>query len=288
MVYDHDTMRVATATTGDFVDWKGIAFDGSHGTHTGLTGERHFVNPAGPGWASPEGRWDDDARLRRQRRTALRAAAARVGAVSRDSICTAARCSHRRGHRRNARPRIARLAGLRHDAGIHRTLNVAAATKPLVLRVAPDSVSVVLRGRGQLRKEGGFWVASLPGGAKTRLFISRADAASLDALARTVTAAARPRAAHPAADRRGTQEVTTTIRAGKDDGAVHRGHFPLPEQNPWQSWMRPGGFDFTPDGKAAMVAMWNGDVWRVDGLMSPAPHNCAGGASRAGFFSRSA
>jgi hypothetical protein len=30
MVYDHDTMRVAAASTGAFVDWKGIAFDGSH------------------------------------------------------------------------------------------------------------------------------------------------------------------------------------------------------------------------------------------------------------------
>ena len=59
MIYDHDTMRVALATTGDFVDWKGIAFDGSHGTHTSLSGERHFVNPAGPGWASPKGSWDD-------------------------------------------------------------------------------------------------------------------------------------------------------------------------------------------------------------------------------------
>src|ERR1051325_9286267 len=59
LVYDHDTMRAAAATTGDFVDWKGIAFDGSHGTHTSLSGERHFVNPVGPGWASTEGQWDD-------------------------------------------------------------------------------------------------------------------------------------------------------------------------------------------------------------------------------------
>jgi hypothetical protein len=35
MLYDHDTMRVAAAWTGDeFVDWKGIALDGSHQTHT--------------------------------------------------------------------------------------------------------------------------------------------------------------------------------------------------------------------------------------------------------------
>src|SRR6188474_3763876 len=36
MVYDHDTMRVAAASTGDFVDWKGIAFDGSHNKHLAL------------------------------------------------------------------------------------------------------------------------------------------------------------------------------------------------------------------------------------------------------------
>jgi hypothetical protein len=35
--------------------------------------------------------------------------------------------------------------------------------------------------------------------------------------------------------------------------------------------MRPGGFDFTPDGRGAFVATWNGDVWRVDGIREPAP-----------------
>src|SRR5688572_14858225 len=59
IIYDHDTMRVAAATTGSFIDWKGIAFDGSHGTHTSLIGDRHFVNPSAPGWASPDGKWDD-------------------------------------------------------------------------------------------------------------------------------------------------------------------------------------------------------------------------------------
>ncbi|MDA1044017.1 MAG: cytochrome c [Verrucomicrobia bacterium] len=34
MVFDHDTMRVAAGWSGSFVNWKGIMFDGSHGTHT--------------------------------------------------------------------------------------------------------------------------------------------------------------------------------------------------------------------------------------------------------------
>ena len=54
MVFDHDTMRVAAAYSGDeFVDWKGIAFDGSHGTHTSVAGDILFTNPVGPGWAKP-------------------------------------------------------------------------------------------------------------------------------------------------------------------------------------------------------------------------------------------
>jgi hypothetical protein len=67
------------------------------------------------------------------------------------------------------------------------------------------------------------------------------------------------------------QTVTTTSVAGKDDAALVADDFSLPIENPFQSWMRPGGFDFTPDGKAAIVAMWNGDVWRVDGVMDKAP-----------------
>lgn len=39
-----------------------------------------------------------------------------------------------------------------------------------------------------------------------------------------------------------------------------------PDENPWQSWMRFGDFDFLDGGKAAAISTWNGDVWRVDGL----------------------
>lgn len=269
MIYDHDTMRVAAATTGDFVDWKGIAFDGSHGTHTSLTGERHFVNPVAPGWASPEGKWDDDERV-----------------LGKD------------GKRYGPLPREwARFDGLYHADGksviaaticgtlvvespgwldygatpvFIRTINVSEAKKPLLLRVAPDTVNVALIGDGSLKKDGGFWTASLPGGAKTRLFISRADAASLDALSKPDAAPLDLAPLLRGGARQWTQEVTTTSEPGKD-GALIADTFPLPIENPWQSWMRPGGFDFTPDGKGAVVAMWNGDVWRVDGIKSAAP-----------------
>jgi hypothetical protein len=60
MVYDEDTMRVATAYSGDFVDWRGIAFDGSHGSHTSIAGKPLFINPDAPAWEHPtKNSWED-------------------------------------------------------------------------------------------------------------------------------------------------------------------------------------------------------------------------------------
>ena len=65
MLYDHDTMRVAAGWAGDqFIDWRGIAFDGSHGTHASIVGRKTFINPVGPGWADPESGSFDDPRFR--------------------------------------------------------------------------------------------------------------------------------------------------------------------------------------------------------------------------------
>jgi mono/diheme cytochrome c family protein len=269
MVYDHDTMSLAAATTGDFVDWKGIAFDGSHGTHTSLAGERQFVNPAGPGWASPDGKWDDARILGKDN--------LRYGPLPREWAKYEGLYLH------GARAVIAAsIGGTRVlespgwlDYGttpvFTRTLNVANAKNPLLLRVAPDTVSVVLGGDGGLRKDGGFWIAELPAGSKCRIFISRADTASLEALAKTFNEPLDLDPLTRGGPSRWPQEVSTTSGAGKPDSAFVADTFPLPVDNPWQGWMRPGGFDFTPDGKGAVVAMWNGDVWRVDGVMDPAP-----------------
>jgi glucose/arabinose dehydrogenase len=152
-----------------------------------------------------------------------------------------------------------------------RSIHVAESKQALKLRVAPDNVSVVLRGDGSLAKQDGFWIATLPAAAKAQIFISRADAASLESLAKTGTPPLDPTALTKGGPAKWTQTVTTTSVAGDESGAFITDDFTLPLDNPWQSWLRPGGFDFTPDGKAAIVAMWNGDVWRVDGVMDKAP-----------------
>lgn len=39
-----------------------------------------------------------------------------------------------------------------------------------------------------------------------------------------------------------------------------------PDSNPWNSWMRFGGFDFFRDATKAAICTWSGDVWIVSGL----------------------
>jgi hypothetical protein len=259
MVYDHDTMRVATATTGDFVDWKGIAFDGSHGTHTGLTGERHFINPVGPGWSI--GSFEDKRAVAKDGKKYGPHAGLRFEGIytHQNKVVIAASIY--------GTPVIESPAWLDYGSTpiFVRTVNVGEARQPLLLRVAPDNVNVVLKGDGALSKKSGFWIAKLPSGARAQLFISKVDSASLDTMAKSFVSPIDLSPLTQGGPAKWPQTVTTTSVAGKEDGAFVADDFTLPHDNPWQSWLRPGGFDFTPDGKAAIVAMWNGDVWRVDG-----------------------
>ncbi|MGI9454946.1 MAG: DUF6797 domain-containing protein, partial [Aeoliella sp.] len=64
MMYDYDTLRVAAGWSGEqFCDWAGINFDGRHNIHPRLTGNLHFANPTGPGWANPADGSFEDVRL---------------------------------------------------------------------------------------------------------------------------------------------------------------------------------------------------------------------------------
>ncbi|MBM3846883.1 MAG: cytochrome C oxidase Cbb3 [Verrucomicrobia bacterium] len=265
MIYDHDTMANVTATTGKFVDWKGIAFDGSHGTHTSLTGERHFINPTGPGWTISD--FSDRRLMGKDRKP--------YGPTM--GLQFLGLYTHPKAH--VVASRIHGIRVLESPSWIDygatpvfvRTLNLGEGKGTLRLRVAPENVNVLLKGDGQLAKEDGYWVAALPPNARSRLCISRVDAASLATLVQTISQPLDLTSFTLGGTEQWPQRVKTTSVAGRADGAFIVDDLPLPNDNPFQSWLRPGGFDFTPDGRSAVVAMWNGDVWRVDGVTQPAP-----------------
>lgn len=271
MVYDHDTLRAAAGWSGDrFVDWRGIAFDGSHGTHTRIGAEAAFVNPDGPGWAHPEsGSWQDPRPLGRD--------GVAYGPLPKDWVNY--RGLHLHGTHAVLDFTVGRAEVLETASVVPygatptfvRTLRVGPSERVLRARVAPDQpgLSVESRGPVKLVRADGFVVAEFPAAATNRvaeLFVSRLDAASLAALAR-----ARPAPVDPAALRGGGPnpwpgEVVTRVKPGEAGGAFTVDTLESPETNPWSAWMRLTGFDFTADGASAAVSTWNGDVWRVDGL----------------------
>jgi mono/diheme cytochrome c family protein len=272
LLYDHDTMRVATAWSGDqFMDWKGIAFDGSHQTHTSIVGEKAFANPVGPGWANPDtGSWEDPRLRGRDGRP--------YGPLPREWM-------HYRGlYESGSRVVVSYTIGdteVLDSPGLIpygsatifvRTLNLGPTRKPLTLRVAPDdpALAVTLRGEGaRLERRDGFVLLQIPAQDASRhfrIYLTRLDAANLAALQKTdtipldlapLTRGGAPRWAH---------EVVTKVAPGLESGAFAVDTLTLPDVNPWNAWMRTSGFDFYPDGKSAAVCTWNGDVWRVDGV----------------------
>lgn len=266
MIYDHDTLALRAVTTGSFIDWRGIAFDGSHGTHARLTGDLHFSQPATPGWASPGGGWDDPRAVGRDGRP--------FGPLPQEWLRYEG-IYHHGEHvviaMRIGKTRVLELPGWVETASapvFTRTFETGDGPHPVTLRVAPDAANVVLTGDGVLVSAGGYWTATLPPNSRTRLFIASIDPADAVANAGPTPALEPLTRGGP---RRWDAELTTTSVTEVAEGPFLTDTFPLPIENPWHSWMRPGGFDFTPDGGGAFVATWNGDVWRVDGIREAAP-----------------
>jgi mono/diheme cytochrome c family protein len=277
MVYEHDTLQAAAATTGAFIDWRGVAFDGSHGTHASLTGEALFVNPDAPAWANPEtGNWED---LRFRGRDGKP-----YGPLPRTW------CRFEGLHRHGGTSvlqytvgdaRVLEAAEL-IEYGTHplfvRTLNAGKSSRDLRLRLAPEGNGLVVRVVGEgagLVTEGGFHVLNVPASATPgnfRIGLTRGtDEASVEALVRAARLPLGLEELTKGGPAQWTQTVETEIAPGEESGPFAADVLTHPDAaaNPWQSWLRLTGFDFYPDGDRAAVCTWMGDVWTVAGIGQP-------------------
>jgi glucose/arabinose dehydrogenase len=59
ILFDTVMMRVSAGWSGGFLELKGVAFDGAHGVNPTLGGEQKFGTRPGPGWAGPDGSFND-------------------------------------------------------------------------------------------------------------------------------------------------------------------------------------------------------------------------------------
>lgn len=273
MIYDHDTMRVAAAYSGGkFVDWKGIAFDGSHGTHTSIGSQPDVITPVGPGWADPKtGSWKDP-RLR--------------GRDSKPYGPLPRQWAQYTGLYLNEdRVLVTYNIGdvyFKEDPGwiqygstpvFTRNIQYGANEKPLTLRLAEADSPINVATKGVegvelIRDENGVLLRIPPGGGRLLVLLSEVDQVSLDAIAAAQEVEDLTPYTTGCTKRTWDQTITTRIEPGEDDGpfAVDRLTLPNLEGNPWNSWMRIGGFDFFPDGKRAALCTWMGDVWIVEGI----------------------
>jgi cytochrome c5 len=277
MLYDHDTLRVATAWTGDrFVDWRGIAFDGSHGTHTSIVGEKAFVNPAGPGWAHPETESFDDPRLRGRDNKPYgplpRGWAHFQGAYLHSNKVVIAYTI--------GDARVLELPGYEQSGeaiAFSRTLNVGPSSRDLLMRIAPavNPTALVEKSAASIVVTNDYSVLRIPASAtplNVKVLVASPgpgmDAATLFAFA---LVSAPPTDLAPLTQggpSRWNPPLATQGKLGRDEGpfAVDELMAPPDAANPWHTWMRFGGFDFFKDGQRAAICTWNGDVWVVSGV----------------------
>ena len=273
LIYDEDTMRVAAAYEGEFVDWRGIAFDGSHGTHTSIKGNVSLITPDQPAWRNPtSGDWLDQRIIGRDGR--------RFGPLPRTWVQylglfqngDQAVIHYRVGDRE-----IHELPGyIEYGKGsvYTRTLCIGSGKDDLVSRLAPESSGLSFHLKGSnlasITHEDGFNCLKIKASDESQLlvlgFSNSEDSTIASLLSNPVDLLSMTKGGPP---RFGNRVITTKGQEGDEDDpfAVDVLTLPNKDQNPWNSWMRLGGFDFFTDNPdRAAVCTWMGDVWLVDGV----------------------
>ncbi len=274
MVYEHDTMRVAAAYSGKFVDWRGIAFDGSHGTHTSIAGERLFITEDAPAWENPiTGGWEDVRVVGRDER--------KFGPLPADWMRFLGMYYHGDGipvlHYRIGQADILERPGfINYGAAkvFTRTFNVGKSPHDLVSNLAPNTegLTALINANcgAELVKTDKHIQLKIPASAtpaKILVAFSNSDEATVKGLLLDPADLSQFTKGGPA--RFGKQVIEVEGQLGDPDSPFAVDSIPVPHKgdNPWNAWMRLGGFDFYPDNPdRAAVCTWNGDVWLVDGI----------------------
>jgi hypothetical protein len=63
-----------------------------------------------------------------------------------------------------------------------------------------------------------------------------------------------------------SKPIRNSGKLGDSSGAYVVDTITIPENNPWNSWIRCSGFDFFKNGKSAAICSLTGDVWIVSGI----------------------
>ena len=301
LLFDTDTLRWAAGWTGaGFMDWNSINYNGRHEVEPAIVGDMVFTNPDTPGWSRAGDDFRDTRIVGRGGRRfgpQDRDLARWLGHYLHGSQVV---LSYRVGG-----ADVLELGASDGFGAFSRTLNIGPRNTDLLIQVAyqeggkawaegdaagfrtPRSsqptdaersgplVAAMLGAPDGARWEiddGNHLRLRVPAGAEPvrfKIVVGPRGRSNSGFLARA-------RQSAPAADLEAlthggpahwTETVQTESRVlGRRDGPFALEAITAPLDNPYQSWMRLGGFDFLDGGRRAVVATWMGDVWIVDGL----------------------
>ncbi|MFO0811465.1 MAG: DUF6797 domain-containing protein [Gemmataceae bacterium] len=263
LAFEHDTLRVAGAWTGDgFIDWNGININGRPEIHPKVVGTVAFDTAAGPGWANPDtGSFADPRPMGRDGKPygPLPRSWGRYNGhyYIRDRVVLSYEIGGTAIHESPAKS----------GSAFVRAFKVGPRAKPMTLRVHREG-DVHAGVAGQPKDADwtfaeGHRVLRLPAGPTTLRFsvwVGR-DAPGAAALG--------PRDFGSLTNGNSPvwpQKLTTTLERGQDDGPFAADTLPVPAKNPWSAQFRLTGLDFLADGTELAACTWDGDVWRVTGL----------------------
>jgi glucose/arabinose dehydrogenase len=272
VLFDTELCRIAAGWTGGFLDLRGVAFTGEHGSNPSIKGTQLFGTKIAPGWAGPDGRLDDP-----RPRTKDQGADMPYGPLPREWAKYKGLYAH--GDQvvlsyTLGGVDVLELPGVEkvgESTVITRTLKVAPHDRELLLRVA----EVV--GADLWVKPVGTPADAMVEGRDGALFLKLAPSKepALFKLLIGVGVQGEP-APTPLVDPatliqggppRWSQTVEVKGALGGSEAAAYVvDTIPVPEANPYNAWIRFAGLDFFPDGASAALSTWNGDVWVCSGI----------------------
>ncbi len=296
VVFDTDLLRCTGGWVGGFIDFKGVAFSGSHGGNPGPVGQVVFHTSASPGW-SKAGSFNDP----RPIPTGFGAATVPYGPLPKEWA------KYRGLYRHGEKVVLSYTVGSAavweapqlENGVLVRSFDVKSAGDASALLVAevpagakweerngcviladdeskPES-RLVLRAVGA--PSGAHWKAAgagkvvleLPafrGGERFKLGHWKGSESELEkafgALG-ALTPAADLTPLTKAGPALWPEVVTVQGQIGSEDGTFQLDTIALPMENPWHSWLRLGGIDFFKDGRIAF-STFAGDVWIGSGI----------------------
>ncbi len=290
MLFDTDTLRMAAAwsvpvepkTKTSFIDWRGIQLNGEHQIHPTIVGDLVASIPTGPGWASPNGSFEDDQRVvGRDKR--------HYGPLPRDWA------KFHGQYRFGSRVILSYSVGTTDilespsitptddpaEPVFTRSFSIGPRTHPLALKIAEnepgahvlDHIHVAIQPeslQSQCIDSHGKLVLTLPAGETPLHFKlgiqkrTRSDPTNgprqQSSILNTEIQDLKPWTQGGPAQ--WNQPLVCSWNRGNDDGPIAADTISIPETNPWLAQLRLTGLDFFSDGQLA-VCTWDGDVWKV-------------------------